>query len=65
MKSFINGVSFGILISSAVLGCSDLREAEYSSIEAAKAAGAFEGGWLPSPLPVSTHNVREARDLDS
>lgn len=54
-----------ILLSSLILGCSDDRvTTRFTDLQHAKAEHAFERGWLPPILPLSTKNIIEINDLD-
>jgi hypothetical protein len=51
----------------ALTGCgsSDIIEAAYPSVEAARAAGAFSRGWLPAWIPAQATSLREIHSVDS
>jgi hypothetical protein len=48
-------------------GCGDLDvvTSAYATKAEAEAAGAMERGWIPAGVPSSTHEIREAHDLDT
>ena len=43
----------------------EVRVEAYPTLAAARAAGAIERGWIPTWLPGSARNLREAHDLDT
>jgi hypothetical protein len=48
------------------VGCGDLQVVtnSYATLEEARAAGAVERGWIPSFLPPSAYEIREAHDRE-
>jgi hypothetical protein len=48
-------------------GCRDVDVVteSYATLKEAAAAAAIERGWLPRDLPPTSHEIREAHDLDS
>lgn len=54
-----------LLAGIALSGCSEVQEAAYTNLQAAKAAGAIERGWIPEWMPQSSTNLREAHNLDT
>ncbi len=57
----------GLLVFRAyILYCgSDWVRTEFATLEDAKAAKAFERGWLPPTLPDGTTNIVEVNDIES
>lgn len=45
--------------------CSDVYEAHYEDLPAARSAGAIEQGWLPTVLPADAVDIREVHDIDT
>lgn len=54
-----------IAVSFVIAGCSDCVRTEFASLEAAKAAKAFDRGWLPPILPDGTTQIVEDNDVES
>jgi len=48
-----------------VVGCSDSIRTEFATLADAKAARAFERGWLPPLLPEEATCIVEVNDLDA
>jgi len=47
-----------------LVGCGDVRRAEYATFDAAVAAGAARRGWIPPYVPQTAVDIAEAHDLD-
>jgi hypothetical protein len=64
MRGFLIGA-----ISIAVLGCvgpfSEDFELQYSDVNAARADGAFDRGWLPEIVPDDSIDIREMHNIDT
>jgi hypothetical protein len=54
-----------LLVVVAMLAGCESRESRYPSVEAARADGAMQRGWIPEFLPASAHDIRLSYDLDS
>jgi hypothetical protein len=53
-----------LLISAALVGCSDTVTTTFVDYHQAQIQGAFDRGWLPPILPPSTKNITESNNLD-
>ena len=53
------------VVALAVAGCSDCVRTEFSTLEAAKVAKAFDRGWLPPILPDGTTQIVEENNVES
>jgi len=54
-----------IVVALVVAGCSDCVRTEFPTLETAKAAKAFDRGWLPPILPDGTTQIVEKNDVES
>ncbi|MFA5206807.1 MAG: hypothetical protein WC708_20595 [Lentisphaeria bacterium] len=54
-----------LLLILVVVGCSDSIRTEFATLADAKAARAFERGWLPPLLPEGATRIVEVNDLDA
>jgi hypothetical protein len=64
MRGFMIG-----LITTALLGCvgpfSEDFESQYPDVNAARADGAFDRGWLPKIVPDDSIDIREMHNIDT
>jgi hypothetical protein len=60
-------ISIVIAATSGVLSCRnvDVVTSSYATFDEARAAGAMAPGRMPDKLPSGSHDLREARDLDT
>lgn len=57
--------AIAILAMIATTACSEVRDERYADYEAARLAGAVEGGWIPAFVPENAYALRDIHDLDS
>ncbi len=60
---FFTAAALGVFLLSDC--CSDWTRTEFATLEAAKAAQAFERGWLPPMLPAGTTHIVEINNVDT
>ena len=70
MKRLLASRSLRIALSASSLAfvlsaCDERVEAEYASLNEARAAGAVERGWIPLFVPDSAFAIRDTHDLDT
>ena len=60
-------IGFGLAAAIVLGGCgnADVVTSSYPTLAEARAAGAFAPGRMPDKLPTGSHDLREARDLDT
>jgi len=59
------GFGFATAVGLAACGNADVVTNSYPTLADAKAAGALAPGRMPDRLPAGSHDLREARDLDT